>query len=637
MSWMQKLYQTYENNDSLIGLFEKNRHDQEFALLPVSHTTQQAQIEVSIDEEGEFASAKVVNKQEAGTLIPCTESSAGRTSKPVPHPLHDKLVYVAGDYAKYGGQIKNADTYGDYIQQLANWCESEYAHPKVRLVYQYLRQGRLIEDLIEAKVIHVDHNQQFIEKWSKDLEEQYGYWPDIYKVVTNNQSDAFVRFAVTCVGDPEPRLWRDSTVHESFTRFYESSLQGKDLCYITGTIRPSTERHASRIRHAADMAKLISANDTSGFTFRGRFKASKEAASVSYEISQKAHNALKWLVEKQGFTMDGKVFIVWGTDGQPIPDPLEDSQALTSIFDLLDVDMTGNTTHKEYANQIRLALAGYKHDLSYQSEVIMMILEAATPGRMAIVYYREMQKQWFLEQVEAWHQTCYWLHSYKKDGNKNPLRFLGAPSTRDIAFAAYGSHASDKLVKGLMERMLPSIIDGRPIPLDIVRSAIQRASNPVGMDLWEWEKTLSITCALVRKTFAKEELAVALDENYLHRDYLFGRLLAIADVLERTALDREEKRATNAVRYMNAFARHPGRTWGVIQSNIQPYQAKLGTKLRYYNTLIEQVGSMLKPEDFTDKPLSGLYLLGYYSQKHELYRSRKEKDADQDADQEMNE
>ena len=45
------------------------------------------------------------------------------------------------------------------------------------------------------------------------------------------------------------------------------------------------------------------------------------------------------------------------------------------------------------------------------------------------------------------------------------FRFYGAPAPKDIAFAAYGPRASDKIVKGLMERMLPCIIDESQIPL----------------------------------------------------------------------------------------------------------------------------------------------------------------------------
>lgn len=622
MTWLKNLYETYENNVHLIGEFEKKNNDQEFALIPVAHTTQSAQIEVSLDINGNFVSAKVVDKNDASTIIPCTEASASRTSAPVPHPLFDKLIYVAGDYLKYGGTAKKTNPHDDYMKQLNKWCDSKYSHPKVKSVYEYLKKGTLIKDLIQEKIMFVDENNKFIEKWNKNFEEKYGEKPELYKVISANQSDAFIRFAVNVIREPESRLWRDKSIHESFIQFYENTLKSKDICFVTGKKLPSTERHASRIRHAADMSKLISANDTTGFTYRGRFKHSIDAASISYEVSQKAHNALKWLIAKQGFSIDGKVFLVWGTDSLAVPDPYDD--LFDDIYGDSENRISGDATHQEFANQVKRALAGYKHDLEYKSKVVMLILDAATPGRMSVVYYRDIQKELFLNRLEDWHKSCFWLHRYKKDSDGKYVSFMGAPATRDIAFAAYGLKASDKLVKGLIERMLPSIIDGNKIPIDIVRSAFNRASNPVGMEKWEWEKTLSITCALINKTYEKESLDVALDVTNNNRDYLFGRLLAIADVLERNALDNDEKRATNAIRYMNAFAQRPSRTWTIIQSNIQPYQAKLGTKVRYFNQLIDEVGSQINPNDFTDKPLSGLYLLGFYSQRHELYKSKKD-------------
>src|SRR5690606_12222801 len=110
----------------------------------------------------------------------------------------------------------------------------------------------------------------------------------------------------------------------------------------------------------------------------------------------------------------------------------------------------------------------------------------------------------------------------------------------------------------LMERMLPCIIDGQSIPHDIVRRLFQRAINPMAFaDAWEWEKTLSIACAVINKQ--QGGIGVALDQTIEDRSYLFGRLLAIADVLERSALRDGEKRDTNAVRYMTAFQRHPER------------------------------------------------------------------------------
>lgn len=73
-------------------------------MLPISHTTQTAHIEVNITEDGQFHSATVIKEV---TVIPCTEDSANRAgSKIAPYPLHDKLSYVAGDFVTYGGEIK---------------------------------------------------------------------------------------------------------------------------------------------------------------------------------------------------------------------------------------------------------------------------------------------------------------------------------------------------------------------------------------------------------------------------------------------------------------------------------------------------------------------------------------------------
>ena len=65
-------------------------------------------------------------------------------------------------------------------------------------------------------------------------------------------------------------------------------------------------------------------------------------------------------------------------------------------------------------------------------------------------------------------------------------------------------------------------------------------------------------CALYRKYREKEEYNMALDENRTTRDYLYGRLLAIADDLEQWALKKaNEDRPTTAARLMQRFATIP--------------------------------------------------------------------------------
>lgn len=630
MSWLLNLYETYESNLDQVGVIEKKYNDQEYTLLPVSHTTQNAHIEVEITEDGEFHSARVIDKSDASTLIPCTEESANRAgSKIAPYPFHDKLSYVAGDFVAYGGKIKKEEPFTYYIKQLKEWTKSPYATAKVKSIYNYLSKKQLIKDLVEAKILYLDDNNHIIDTWNKKYESLHGEKPPIFSVISGGQESAFIRFNVYSPDKILTKVWKDPEMYESFIRYYRDLLGDEDLCFVTGERLPSTDKHANKIRNAADKAKLISANDTSGFTFRGRFNKGNEVASISYEVSQKAHNALKWLINRQGKIIDQRVFLVWSNNALDIPDPTEDT------FDIFLINPTPiekkekiSYTNQEFANEVAKALEGYKNNLSTKSDVNILILDSATTGRLAVLYYRNMNKELYLDRLAKWHSTCVWLHRYRKDGQGEYVHFYGAPATKDIAFAAYGPKANDKVVKGLMERLLPCIVDDKKIPLDIVRSAFYRASNPVSMEKWEWEKTLSITCALINK---QEGYNVALDQENNDRDYLFGRLLAIADVLERRALGSEETRSSNAIRYMNSFSKNPARTWTTIQESLQPYQARLGTKARYLSSLIDEVASRIDFNDFNNKPLSGKYLLGFYSQRHDLYQKKEKNNAQDEA------
>lgn len=611
MSWLLNLYETYEANLDLVGTIEKRHNGQEFTLLPISHTTQNAHIQVEVTEDGEFHSAAVITEN-GNTLIPCTEKSSSRAGSVIaPYPLHDKLSYVAGDFAAYGGEIKGEEPFSHYIKELANWAQSPYAADKVQSIYNYLRKGRLIQDLVEHHVLHINASGSLMEKWEGE-----GDKPSIFTVVAGGQESAFVRFNVYSPNKNQTEVWKDQKMYDSFIHYYRDQLGSEDLCYVTGRRLPGTDRHANKIRNPADKAKLISANDTSGFTYRGRFTTSTEAASISYEVSQKAHNALKWLINRQGKTIDQRVFLVWGNDALYIPDPTEDTFAIDPVLTSALVKKTN--TLQQLANEVSKALDGYKNDLSTLSNVNIMVLDSATTGRMAVLYYRNIEKNLYLDKLGRWHSSCVWLHRYRKDEAGEFVQFMGAPATKDIAFAAYGPRANEKVVKGLMERMLPCIVDGVGIPRDIVTSAFHRASNPVALERWEWEKTLSITCALINR---EEEMELALDIENDDRSYLFGRMLAVADVLERRALG-EEQRATNAIRYMNSFSKHPARTWMTIQQSLQPYQARLGAKATYWSKIIDEIAYKFKAEDFNNKPLSGKYLLGFYSQRHELYQKK---------------
>jgi CRISPR-associated protein Csd1 len=214
---------------------------------------------------------------------------------------------------------------------------------------------------------------------------------------------------------------------------------------------------------------------------------------------------------------------------------------------------------------------------------------------------------------------------------KKYIPFYGAPAPNDIADAAYGLRVDEKLRKATISRLLPCIVDGQPIPRDLIELVVRRASNPAGLRGYDWNKALTIACALYRKfKHGKEKYEMSLDETRTSRDYLYGRILAIADVLEeRTLSDAEKKRPTNATRYMQQFSQRPFRTWKQIHELLTPYLMRLGDKAVYYKNLIGQVENLFSPEDFVNnKPLTGEYLLGYYCQRQKMWAKKEKSDSD---------
>jgi CRISPR-associated protein Csd1 len=248
-----------------------------------------------------------------------------------------------------------------------------------------------------------------------------------------------------------------------------------------------------------------------------------------------------------------------------------------------------------------------------------MALDSATPGRMAITYYRELQASEFLGRIQSWHEHTAWPQNMGKD-----RRFIGAPAPGDIAEAAYGRRVDEKLKKATVERLLPCIVDGRTIPRDLVTACALQAANPAGKNHWEWERCLGIACALVRGSRREENYFMSLEEGRNSRDYLFGRLLAIAEKIESYALYlAKEGRDTTAERLMQRFSDHPASTWRTIELALRPYMQRLQSSRPGYlynlKCLLDDVISRFQNDDFTRAGrLDAEFLLGYHCQRAAL-------------------
>ncbi len=621
MNWLLKLYETYEN-------YAEHEPEGAELLMPVAHTTQQAQIEIVLDGKGAFRRASVIEKGSGVTMIPCTEESGGRAgSKPVNHPLCDKLQYVAADFVKFGGDVTSgfasnpAEPHAAFVKSLTAWAKSDHGHPKLDAIRKYVVGGRVIADLVKAGVLPTDKKGKLLKAWDGVR----GSTPTIFRVIQKSQApgDAFVRWQVESqAGDAVSKTWNDPTLASAWIDYYHAIQTKRGYCMVTGKEAPLAIQHPARLRGSGDKAKLISSNDTSGFTFRGKFIKADDAAGVSFDVSQKAHNALRWLIARQGY-VDSKrkqAVVSWVVAVKPHPDWFSSTLELCGLDGgALEVAPHGADTDQAFAIRLKKAIAGYGASLDPTDVVVVMALDSATPGRMAITFYRELKGSEFLDRVQAWHARCAWPQNMGKE-----RKFVGAPSPRDIAEAAY-HRLDEKLGKATIERLLPCIVDGLPIPHALVMSTTRRASNRVGLENWEWEKCLGIACALFKGYFTERNYQMTLETNRTTRDYLYGRLLAIAEHIESHALYvAGENRNTTAARLMQRFADRPYSTWKTIELSLTPYKTRLRNMragfLYKMEKDLDRVMNAFAAEDFRrDTQLSGEFLLAYHCQRQVLH------------------
>lgn len=594
MGLLQKAVETYDAHRDLVGV-EIAEHQM---LVPVSHILTKANLEITLEDNGNFAGARVVDDSEPKIPIPATEESAGRTSGACAHPLCDKLCYISD---------VDPDKHKLYVDQLTEWCNSEYSHPMLKPILTYVKNGTIISDLIQTGIITLNDNGE----------------------VDNKVLSMLIRWRILGINTPKDGCWQQPLLFKSFQDWYISKLEEaeKQLCMITGEETTIAKQHPKGIVPINGNAKLISANDSVNFTYRGRFFDDTQTATIGYIASQKAHNALRWLVAEQGacLVFGGRVFLCWNPQGVKIchaAGPFGNKEEEYVI-------------PSDYRRELKNTLNGYKNQLpDDKGGVIIAALDAATTGRLSVAYYNELRCSDYLERLYDWDNYCCWY-----DGFNRPIR---SPSLYNIINYAFGKPGSGgkletepKLLGQQIQRLLACRIDRDHMPFDIMRALVNRASTPQAYDGKDkkhlWLKILSTACAVINKYYHdhyKEDLKMELEPEKQDRSYQFGRLLAVFEKVERDTYSQGEEREPYAIRMLSIFNRRPMRIAKEIEMHLErAYFPRLESPgfRSYYKKMIGEILEEIAqyPQNQWDAPLKETYLLGYYLQRNELYKSKK--------------
>lgn len=434
MGLLQKAVETYDSMAHRAGIVYAEEKE---PLAPVSHIMARAQIEITLDQDGRFVSAWATDKDAPKNIIPVTEESAGRTSAPCAHPLCDQLGYVSPYDEK---------KHALYTDALSHWANSEYTHPKLQPVLTYVHSGTILSDLSHAGLV--------------TLTPEGG--PENEKLM--------ICWTVNGLGETlNGPCWEDQALMAAFIN-YSAAMRGNtspSLCMITGSMGAPAGQHPKGIVPINGNAKLISANDSSGFTYRGRFDDAAQAATVGYAASQKAHSALRWLVANQSVSFGGRTFLCWNPQGIQVP-------KVTGPMGRKSGTAQRAANPSQYRKQLREALSGWKADLPQSAGVVITAFDAATTGRMAVTYYNELLASDFLDRLHDWEATCCW---------ENGSYGIQSPSLFQIIIWAFGTprngkaEPDDRILSQQMQRLTACRINRASFSLDVERALVERASN----------------------------------------------------------------------------------------------------------------------------------------------------------------
>ncbi|MDD3231800.1 MAG: type I-C CRISPR-associated protein Cas8c/Csd1 [Clostridia bacterium] len=663
MGLFSNLLETYDKCSHITGIVpvdDNGKPNARKVFLPLFHITLKTEIHITLDSAGKLVS---INRDIEEIIIPCTESSESRSG---PFSKNDKTImaHPLCDWLEYLDRNLNPSKFNQYIEQLNSWKGDNI---KLNSIYEYLTKNSIVEDI---KKCFEDKEYDSKGEFKKSTSPKTG------KTVTEKTG---VRFSVQIKDDSISDVWKDKALQKLWIEHYLKTRKPAGFDFLGQELNQIAKNHSRNINSNTPRAKLISCNDRYGLTFRGRFDKQDEAIKIDRVTSQKIHITLKWLINNFGYSIDSQVVVIWSVDSdtnQKIS-PFDDSfglfEKMKSVRTDLDKLSEAQTSIDiNYSQKVVNLLRGYGKTgrmKEHFKKVVIAIFDAATIGRMGVTFYQEFPEYEYLESA--------WKFSYRKIKDKDNkekielFKHTSCPSFNDIMEAAYGKPRVNKksgkkddksyisLKKEVEKQLIECMFGNFALPKSYMDKAAYRVSRPMSFGSeedkdhkeknWDhrekiWRYYLDIACSLTRKYIKqskKEDIKMELDETRTDRDYLFGRLLSVADRLESLAIyeknkDRSEnekvKRATNAIRFMSNFQVRPSQTWNNIRSQkLEPYIKFLEDKAFYYLKLIDKITVSFKDGDFeSNKPLSPLYLLGYSAQNYAFYKNKNYDNKDKD-------
>ncbi|MGT2802733.1 type I-C CRISPR-associated protein Cas8c/Csd1 [Streptococcus henryi] len=623
MDFFTSLLQAYESAEKA-GLVD-NHQQAGTKLLPIYHSSSKSHgsdiISIQLNKEGQFMKADFLSNDEI-IIFPVTSDSVARSGKdPAPHPLVDKLSYFVSEISQ--------SQYDNYHAQLDTWiksCQNEEVKTYLSLIQNFILQADFLQKILQS-LFGKEYQREGL---------KITCFQDDGKEKKVDLSSCFVEFKVDAfIGHQTISVTNYKTLHEDYIAFVESLDADKIICNISG----QKEVLATKHRGLLGNAKLISVSNNNEM-YKGRFKERDDVFTVGTKSSEKIHLMAKFLLEHDHtHTWLGGVqhLINWFSDDLTNESQLDITVPIVEDLDEWSTMPTISVVAKEAVpfyigemnQKVRKSYIKGNKQFSDASNYYVAILNKTSNGRISLKYFRQLKSSKLLENLDSWQDKYSW-EALKKGGGYH----LKTPSFNEIILAAYGVDRerfldldNDSFRSVQYQQLITALLDGQKIPLAIVKklenNLKQRHKYPK-----HWYHMQQVSLAVLHKQNGRE-FTPMLDHENKDRDYLFGRLLAIYELLEaqRYELDGGSKdRVTNAERYWTAYTGQPAKLMSHLENKVKPYEEVLKLnrpgifhKLeKEREEIVELLNPKIMEKDF-NQPLDYKFIFGYYAEKKYFY------------------
>lgn len=650
MSWFYKLCELY---DTLTAAGEQ--------LAPVYFMPSSTPFEVTLSEQGTFVSCSVVEQGDRLIDIPITIKAEVRGGNIAPRPIFDNLMYIAKDYDLLQADTRAPGTYEAYLEQLKAWAESDGVHPAVPIIYKYLEQGTIVQDMLDCGAIPRVAVKKELIAAAKEAGQPIplGKPKAALTGVSGKMSSYCVRFRIAWEDpDKEPNIWRDKAFCDSWVSYEKAQMRKVagiiQMSHATGEMTVCSNILPSHARNVCDRTHIISMNDDTGFSWKNEiFPTAESRSTVGLEEAYKVTSTMRWLLKHNGMLLDdGTALMLWTDSGACDLDlNASDYSLLHSAFNKEHGIEQGTAesdafaypacTQPELHKLLYKAIMQANAKLELPEHTYLFIVQGGPTGRLHVLDFVEFNNSALTEALLDWHEhavAAAWnrdSHAYVlRDVALRTLALYIAGGVKDGKFAK-----EDTLYDSCMRQLIQCKLNKQPIPYAYVGQLVAKlAKSKSEIKPFEWRSLLHATCCMINKyryDVKKEEPIVNLDRGNTNRSYLFGRLFAVLQYMDAagrkaatTSSESSKEKESILSQSLQGCITTPAMQAARLFGKAYPWLQKCNKGQRIFiENEYNEIAGALKVSGWDNKALDNLWALGFAHEQQWLYTSRKGIDA----------